>query len=109
MVLQVINMDNINDIEKLCSEKLIPIGRYVLSRVITEKEEKNEMGFVMPTNFHQKPMEAIVISHGNNAKTDSLNISVGDIIILPKTGSTKVKFCGNDFQLCKVDDIIAVV
>lgn len=88
---------------------LRPSGLYLLGRVDEAIEEK--VGeFVLPKNYHQKPMVVQVVLKGDGVDGDGrLEVAVGDRVLLPKNGATSVEIGTVKYQLFKLTDIVGVM
>lgn len=90
-------------------EDIIPAKNHLIAKPIEDEEEVTEHGFILPKNFHQKPMKATVVSVSSEPLGSSLKISVGDVILLPKRGATAIKDGTVTYHLCHVKDVIGIV
>lgn len=90
-------------------EDIIPAKNHIVVKPIEDEEETTKYGFILPKNFHQKPMKAEVVSVSDEPLDSSLDISVGDIVLLPKYGATKIRDGVVTYHLCHVNDVIGVV
>ena len=90
-----------------------PLGERVLVEPLKE-EEVQKGGIIIPDSAKEKPQEGKVIAVGTgkvdeNGKAVPFNVSVGDIVLMPKYGGTEVKVDGKEFQILREDDILAIV
>lgn len=88
---------------------IVPAKNHFVAKPIEEEEETTSYGFVLPKNFHQKPMKAEVVAVSDEPCESSLSVSVGDVVLLPKYGATKVGDGATTYHLCHVDDVIGIV
>lgn len=85
-----------------------PLG----SRVVIKKfeaEEKTKSGIVLPGQAQEKPQMAEVIAVGPGTKDVTMELKVGDKVIISKYSGTEVKIDGEEYTILKQEDILAVV
>lgn len=90
-------------------QEIIPAKNHIVVKPIEDEEEVTSHGFILPKNFHQKPMKAEVVSVSDEPFDSSLKISVGSVVLLPKYGATKIRDGVVTYHLCHVNDVIGVV
>ena len=90
-------------------ENIKPSRNHLVVKPIEDEEEVTKDGFILPKNFHQKPMKAEVVSIAEEPYDSALTLSVGSVVLLPKYGATKVLDGGETYHLCHVNDVIGVV
>lgn len=86
-------------------------------RVIVEPaegEEKTESGIVIPDSAKEEPQEGKVIAVGPGAigkdgKKIPMEVKVGDKVIVPKYGASRVKVDGKEYLVMREDEILAVI
>ncbi len=93
--------------------KIKPLGERVLVELVKE-EEVSKGGIIIPDSAKEKPQEGKVIAVGTgkldeNGKVIPFNIKKGDLVLMPKYGGTEVKIDGNEYQIVREDDILAVI
>lgn len=90
---------------------LRPLGdRVVIKKV--EVEEKTKSGIVLPTSAKEEPQMAEVVAVGSEILNDEKKkeqIKVGDKVIFSKYAGTEVKIDGEELNILKLSDILAVV
>lgn len=89
-----------------------PLGdRVVLKKL--EAEETTKSGIVLPGSAKEKPQEAEVIAVGPGGVVDgkeiSMQVKVGEKVIISKYSGTEVKLNGEEYTIVKQEDILAVV
>jgi chaperonin GroES len=92
--------------------KLIPINGYVVLRPV-EEEEQMYGNIVIPDLGKEKPeMGEVVATSGTyNYHSDKLipsNLTLGDKVLIPKLGSLRVTVEGEEYFICKEQDVYAV-
>lgn len=90
-------------------QDIIPAKNHLVVKPIEDEEETTKYGFILPKNFHQKPMKAEVVSMSDEPFDSSLEFSVGSVVLLSKYGATKIRDGVVMYHLCHVNDIIGVV
>ena len=93
--------------------KIKPLGERVLVELVKE-EEVSKGGIIIPDSAKEKPQEGKVIAVGTgkldeNGKVIPFNVKKGDLVLMPKYGGTEVKIDGNEYQIVREDDILAVI
>ena len=93
--------------------KIKPLGERVLVELVKE-EEVSKGGIITPDSAKEKPQEGKVIAVGTgkldeNGKVVPFNVKKGDLVLMPKYGGTEVKIDGNEYQIVREDDILAVI
>ncbi len=90
---------------------LKPLGdRVVIKKV--EVEEKTKSGIVLPSSAQEQPQMAEVIAVGSEILNDEKKkgqIKVGDTVIFSKYAGTEVTVDGEELNILKLSDILAVV
>lgn len=86
----------------------------LLDRVLVERvaaETKTKGGIMLPEKAQGKVNEAVVIAVGPGAKNDkgeveTVNVKVGDKVLIPEYGGTKVIFDEKDYLLVREGDLL---
>lgn len=90
---------------------LRPLGdRVVIKKV--EVEEKTKSGIVLPSSAQEQPQMAEVLAVGSDILNDEKKkdeIKVGDKVIFSKYAGTEIKVDGEEINILKLSDILAVV
>ena len=92
--------------------KLQPLNGYLILRPI-EEEEQMYGNIVIPDLGKEKPeMGEVVATSGTyNYHSDTLvpsNLQIGDRVLIPKLGSLRVTVEGDEYFICKEQDVYAV-
>ena len=90
-----------------------PLHDRVLVRRI-EAEAKTAGGIIIPDTAQEKPQEGEVIAVGPGKRDKdgtriSLDVNVGDRVLMPKWGGQEVKLDGEDLLIMKESDILGIV
>ena len=90
---------------------LRPLGdRVVIKKV--EVEEKTKSGIVLPGSAQEQPQMAEVVAVGSDILNDEKKkdeIKVGDKVIFSKYAGSEIKVDGEELNILKLSDILAVV
>ncbi|KAK2727440.1 10 kDa heat shock protein, mitochondrial-like [Artemia franciscana] len=92
-------------------KRLIPL----FDRVLVEKAEaitKTRGGIVIPEKAQQKVLQATVVAVGPGARNNQgqhtpVTVKVGDKVLLPEYGGTKVEVEDKEYFLFKENDLLA--
>ena len=87
-----------------------PLGdRVVIKMVVTEETTKS--GIVLPGSAKEKPQYAEVVAVGPGGVVDgkeiTMEVKVGDKVILSKYAGTEVKLDGVEYTILRQNDILA--
>ncbi len=93
--------------------KIKPLGDRVLVAPQEDKEQ-SKGGIIIPDTAKEKPMQGKVVAVGpgkrdDNGKVFPMNVSKGDVILLPKYGGTEVKIDDKEYQIVREDDILGII
>ncbi len=89
-----------------------PLADRVLIKMI-ENEETTKSGIILAGKSQEKPQIAEVLAVGPGGKIDgheiTMNVKVGDKVIVSKYAGTEVKYEEQDYVIVKQSDILAIV
>ena len=90
-----------------------PLADRILLRRL-EAEEVVRGGIIIPDTAQEKPLEAVVVAVGDGRRNDegerlSLEVGVGDRVLISKYGGSDVKIDGVDHVIMREDDVLAVL
>lgn len=88
-----------------------PVGDRFTAEVLDDTTETTESGFIVVSKSNSKPMKARVIEISDEFKNEGLNLKVGDIVLLPKSGTTGI-LVGREqkkYQLCNRLDMVGIL
>ena len=79
-----------------------------------EKEQVSAGGIILPDSAQEKPQRGEVLAAGPGKTLDSgtlapLDVKVGDVVYYGKYSGTEVKVDGEDYEILRADDVLAVV
>ncbi len=91
---------------------LRPLGDRVVLK-FTEVEETTKSGLILASASQEKPQTAEVIAVGPGGVVDgkevTMQVKVGDKVILGKYAGTEVKLGSEEYTVAKQSDILCVV
>ncbi len=90
-----------------------PLGDRILVKAIEEKEVVKG-GIIIPDSAKEKPQEAKVVAVGSgklddNGKRVAIELKVGDKVLISKYGGTEIKVDGEQYQILREDDVLAIL
>ena len=92
--------------------KLIPLADRVVVKLV-EAEEKTKTGIILTAAAQEKPQVAEVIAVGPGGVVDGkevvMTVKVGDKVITSKYAGTEVKVDGEEYNIVRQNDILAIV
>ena len=87
-----------------------PLGDRVVIKMV-ETEETTKSGIVLPGSAKEKPQYAEVIAVGPGGVVDgkevTMEVKVGDKVLLSKYAGTEVKLDGAQYTILRQNDILA--
>jgi chaperonin GroES len=89
--------------------KLKPLNGYIILRPV-EEEEQTYGNIVIPDMGKERPEvgEVIAVSETYNYNSDTFvksQLEVGDTVLIPKMGSVRITVEGEEYFICKEQDI----
>lgn len=93
--------------------KITPLNGYIVLQPI-ETQEETFGNIIIPDLGKERPEMGKVVATSNvyNYNTDKLVMSTleeGEIVLIPKLGSQRIVFEGQDYFICKESDILGVI
>ena len=88
--------------------KLTPLADNVLLKS-SEAEEKTASGIILSTATKEKSVISEVVACGPGTKENPMTVKVGDKVITGKFAGQELKLDGEEYVICKIADILAVV
>ena len=89
-----------------------PLGDRVVIKNL-EAQEVTKGGLYLATTAKEKPVMAEVIAVGPGGNVDgkevTMNVKVGDKVLISKYAGTEVKVDGVEYSILRQSDILAVV
>lgn len=78
-----------------------------------EAEETTKSGFILTTASQEKPQIAQIVAVGPGGMVDGnevvMTVKVGDKVIVSKYAGTEVKCDGEEYNIVRQSDILAIV
>ena len=87
--------------------KLEPLGDRVVVKV-SEPEEKNVGGIIIPDTVKEKPVMGEIVAVGTDEEVKE-NLKVGDRVIYAKYGGTEVEIDKEELIILSYGDVLAKV
>ena len=88
--------------------KLTPLADNVLLKHM-EAEEKTASGIILSTANKEKSVIAEVIAAGPGTEDVKVTVKKGDKVVTGKYAGQELKLDGEDYVICKLADILAIV
>lgn len=94
--------------------KIKPLGDNVVLKPIV-KEEKKKSAIVLPDTIEKEKTEiaeVIAVGEGkllSNGKRSEMGVKIGDKVLYKKYGPDEIKIDDEDFLVCSVNDVLAIV
>ena len=87
-----------------------PLGDRVVIKMV-ESEETTKSGIVLPGSAKEKPQYAEVVAVGPGGVIDgkevTMEVKVGDKVLLSKYAGTEVKLDGTEYTILRQSEILA--
>ena len=92
--------------------KLKPLADRVVVK-LEEAEEKTKSGLILTGSAKEKPEFAVVVAVGPGGMVDGkevkMTVKKGDKVITSKYSGTEVKMDGQEYNIVRQSDILAIV
>ena len=88
--------------------KVKPLADRVLLKA-KKAESKTASGIIIPDAAQEKTQTATVEAVGPGTEKDPITVKKGDRVMYDKYSGTQVKIDGEEYLICKMSDIIAVL
>ena len=88
--------------------KLTPLADNVLLKS-NEAEEKTASGIILSTATKEKSVLSEVVAVGPGTKENPMTVKVGDKVVTGKFAGQELKLDGEDYVICKIADVLAIV
>jgi chaperonin GroES len=90
-----------------------PKNGYIVLKPV-ETSEETIGNIILPDMGKERPEtgEVIAVSGTYNYHSDTIipsSLNVGDIVIIPKMGTTKISFGGEDYYITKETEVLGVL
>lgn len=88
--------------------KVKPLADRVLLKA-EKAESKTASGIIIPDAAQEKTQTAVVEAVGPGTEKDPITVKKGDRVMYDKYSGSQVKIDGDEYLICKMSDIIAVL
>ena len=88
--------------------KVTPLADNVLLKSF-EAEEKTASGIILSTATKEKSVISEVVAAGPGTKDEPMTVKKGNKVITGKFAGQELKLDGEDYVICKLADILAIV
>ena len=88
--------------------KLTPLADNVLLKSF-EAEERTASGLILSTATKEKSVVSEVVAVGPGTPDAPMTVKVGNKVVTGKFAGQELKLDGEDYVICKISDILAVV
>ena len=88
--------------------KLTPLADNMLLKSF-EAEEKTASGIILSTATKEKSVVSEVVAAGPGTDDVKMTVKKGDKVITGKFAGQELKLDGEDYVICKLADILAIV
>ena len=85
-----------------------PLADRVVIKML-EAEETTKSGIILTSKSQEKPQVAEVVAVGPGDKDVTMEVKVGDKVLISKYAGTEVKVDGEEYTILKQSDILATV
>ena len=85
-----------------------PLGDRVVIKMV-ETEETTKSGIILTAAAKEKPQIAEVVAVGPGTKEVTMELSVGDRVIMSKYAGTEIKLDGEEYIVLSQNDILAKI
>ncbi len=85
-----------------------PLGDRVVIKMV-ETEETTKSGIILTAGAKEKPQVAEVVAVGPGTKEVTMELSVGDKVIMSKYAGTEIKLDGEEFIVLSQSDVLAKI
>merc|ERR1711994_538021 len=93
------------------AKRIVPLfDRVLIQRAAAETKTKG--GLLIPEKAQSKNNEGTIVAVGPGARTDAgetvpMSVTVGDKVLLPEFGGSKIEVDGEEFQMFRETDLVA--
>lgn len=88
--------------------KMKPLADRVVIKMV-ESEETTKSGIVLPGSAKEKPQVAEIVAVGPGTSEVTMEVKIGDRVLISKYAGTEVKLDGQEYTILKQNDILAIV
>jgi chaperonin GroES len=93
--------------------KITPKNGYIVLKPV-ETSEEMVGNIILPDMGKERPESGEVIATSgtynyNSDTTIPSNLNIGDIVLIPKMGTTKISLAGEDYFITKETEVLAIL
>jgi len=93
--------------------KITPLNGYLVLKPV-ETSEEMVGNIILPDMGKERPETGEVIETSgtynyNSDTTIPSNLKVGDVVLIPKMGTTKISLAGEDYFITKETEVLAIL
>ncbi len=85
-----------------------PLGDRVVIKMV-ETEETTKSGIILTAGAKEKPQVAEVVAVGPGTKDVTMELAVGDKVIMSKYAGTEIKLDGKEYIVLSQNDVLAKI
>jgi chaperonin GroES len=85
---------------------LQPLSDRVIVKPATA-EQKTASGIIIPDSAKEKPLKGEVVAVGLGSKDETMQLSVGDVVLYGKYAGTEIEVDGEKILIMRQSDILA--
>ncbi len=85
-----------------------PLGDRVVIKMV-ETEETTKSGIILTAAAKEKPQIAEVVAVGPGTKEVTMELAVGDKVIMSKYAGTEIKLDGKEYIVLSQNDVLAKI
>ena len=85
-----------------------PLGERVVIKMV-EMEETTKSGIILTAAAKEKPQVAEVIAVGPGTKDVTMELSVGDKVVISKYAGTEIKLENEEYIILNQSDVLAKI
>lgn len=85
-----------------------PLGERVVIKMV-EMEETTKSGIILTGAAKEKPQVAEVVAVGPGTKDVTMELAVGDKVVISKYAGTEIKLDGEEYIILNQSDVLAKI
>ena len=85
-----------------------PLGERVVIKMV-EMEETTKSGIILTAAAKEKPQVAEVVAVGPGTKDVTMELCVGDKVVISKYAGTEIKLDGEEYIILNQSDVLAKI
>ena len=85
-----------------------PLGERVVIKMV-EMEETTKSGIILTASAKEKPQVAEVVAVGPGTKDVTMELTVGDKVVISKYAGTEIKLDNEEYIILNQSDVLAKI